>query len=115
MRASITRRGTLPLRKPGTRTSLASRRAVRSIADASSGTIAKRLASVGVDSTEEHRRAYRELLFTTEGTGEFISGVILFDETIRQRAADGTPFTEVLGRQGIIPGIKVDRGTSPLA
>jgi fructose-bisphosphate aldolase class I len=84
-------------------------------ADESSGTIAKRLASVGVDSTEEHRRAYRELLFTTEGTGEFISGVILFDETIRQRAADGTPFTEVLGRQGIIPGIKVDKGTSPLA
>jgi fructose-bisphosphate aldolase class I len=84
-------------------------------ADESSGTIAKRLASVEVDSTEEHRRAYRELLFTTEGAGAFISGVILFDETIRQRADDGTPFTEVLARQGIIPGIKVDKGTSPLA
>jgi fructose-bisphosphate aldolase, class I len=84
-------------------------------ADESSGTIAKRFRSVQVDSTEDHRRAYRELLFTTAGAGDFISGVILFDETIRQRAADGTPFTEVLGRQGIIPGIKVDKGTSPLA
>jgi fructose-bisphosphate aldolase, class I len=84
-------------------------------ADESTGTITKRLASVEVDSTEQNRRAYRELLFTTEGAGEFISGVILFDETIRQRADDGTPFPEVLGRQGIIPGIKVDKGTVALA
>jgi fructose-bisphosphate aldolase class I len=83
-------------------------------ADESSGTIAKRFRSIEVESTEEHRRAYRELLFTTEGAGEFISGVILFDETIRQRAADGTPFPEVLDRQGIIPGIKVDKGTTAL-
>jgi fructose-bisphosphate aldolase class I len=84
-------------------------------ADESSGTIAKRFTAVGVESTEESRRAYRELLFTTEGAAEHISGVILFDETIRQKAADGTPFPEVLARQGIIPGIKVDRGAKPLA
>jgi fructose-bisphosphate aldolase, class I len=84
-------------------------------ADESSGTIEKRFRSIQVESTEEHRRAYRELLFTTEGAGEFISGVILFDETIRQRAADGTPFPEVLDRQGIIPGIKVDKGAKDLA
>jgi fructose-bisphosphate aldolase, class I len=84
-------------------------------ADESSGTIEKRFRSIDVDSTEEHRRAYRELLFTTGGAGEFISGVILFDETIRQRATDGTPFPEVLDRQGIIPGIKVDKGTKALA
>jgi len=84
-------------------------------ADESSGTIKKRFTSIGVESNEEHRRAYRELLFTTEGAGEFISGVILYDETIRQRAADGTPLTEVLTRQGIICGIKVDKGTTALA
>ena len=84
-------------------------------ADESTGTIQKRLASVQVASTEENRRAYRELLFTTEGVGEFLSGVIMFDETIRQRTADGTPFAEVLMRQGIIPGIKVDKGTVALA
>jgi len=84
-------------------------------ADESAPTIAKRLASVQVASTEENRRAYRELLFTTAGAGEFISGVILFDETIRQQAADGTPFPEVLRRQGIIPGVKVDKGTVALA
>jgi fructose-bisphosphate aldolase class I len=84
-------------------------------ADESTGTIEKRFRSIDVDSTEEHRRAYRELLFTTDGAGEFISGVILYDETIRQQAADGTPFPEVLDRQGIIPGIKVDKGTKPLA
>jgi fructose-bisphosphate aldolase class I len=84
-------------------------------ADESSGTIEKRFRSVEVSSTEEHRRAYRELLFTTGGAGEFISGVILFDETIRQRTADGTPFPEVLSAQGIIPGIKVDTGAKPLA
>jgi fructose-bisphosphate aldolase class I len=84
-------------------------------ADESSGTIEKRFKSIEVDSTEEHRRAYRELLFTTDGAGEFISGVILFDETIRQRTADGTPFPEALRAQGVIPGIKVDKGAKPLA
>jgi fructose-bisphosphate aldolase class I len=84
-------------------------------ADESSGTIAKRFKSIQVESTEEHRRAYRELLFTTQGAGEFISGVILYDETIRQSAADGTPLPETLSRQGIIPGIKVDTGTTALA
>jgi fructose-bisphosphate aldolase, class I len=84
-------------------------------ADESTGTIEKRFRSIEVESTEEHRRAYRELLFTTHGADEFISGVILFDETIRQRADDGTPFPEVLDRQGIIPGIKVDKGAKDLA
>ncbi|MFL6103981.1 MAG: class I fructose-bisphosphate aldolase [Actinomycetes bacterium] len=84
-------------------------------ADESSGTIAKRFKSIEVESTEEHRRAYRELLFTTEGAANYISGVICYDETLRQRAADGTPLAEVLSRQGIIPGIKVDKGTTALA
>jgi fructose-bisphosphate aldolase class I len=84
-------------------------------ADESTPTIAKRLASVGLESTEALRQEYRELLFTTPGLAEHVSGVILFDETIRQRAADGTPFPEVLRRAGMIPGIKVDRGTKPLA
>jgi fructose-bisphosphate aldolase class I len=84
-------------------------------ADESTPTIAKRLAAIGVESTEPVRRAYRELLFTTPGLAEHISGVILYDETIRQRAADGTPFAEVLTSAGLIPGIKVDAGTAPLA
>ena len=84
-------------------------------ADESSGTIEKRFDSIGVESNEENRRAYRDLLFTTEGAEEFISGVILYDETIRQSAADGTPLPQVLDRQGIIPGIKVDTGAKPLA
>lgn len=84
-------------------------------ADESHGTIGRRFASVGVANTEETRRQYRQLLFTTPGIGEFLSGVILFDETLRQRADDGTPFVDVLRRQGIIPGIKVDRGAKPLA
>ncbi len=84
-------------------------------ADESEGTIRKRFDPIGVESTEENRRAYRELLFTTGGAAEHISGVILFDETIRQRAADGTPFPELLERQGVIPGIKVDRGAKQLA
>jgi fructose-bisphosphate aldolase, class I len=83
-------------------------------ADESDGTIKKRFDSIGVESTEENRRAYRELLFTTEGNEEFISGVILFDETIRQSASDGTPFPELLASRGIIPGIKVDKGAKPL-
>src|SRR2546421_8272434 len=84
-------------------------------ADESTGTIKKRFDSIGVESTEETRRAYRELLFTTEGVEEFISGVILYDETIRQSASDGTPFPELLESKGIIPGIKVDMGAKPLA
>src|SRR6059058_2384325 len=79
-------------------------------ADESEGTIKKRFDSIGVESTEDNRRAYRDLLFTTEGAEEFISGVILFDETIRQSSADGTPFPQLLDRRGIIPGIKVDKG-----
>src|SRR4030067_2594931 len=79
-------------------------------ADESAPTIEKRLKAVDVPSTEEHRRAYRELLFTTPGVSEFISGVILFDETIRQKASDGTPFPEVLSRPGRLPGIKGDQG-----
>jgi fructose-bisphosphate aldolase, class I len=84
-------------------------------ADESTGTITKRLRSIDMESTEENRRAWRDLLFTTEGAGEFISGVILYDETIRQQSSDGTPFPEVLRNQGIIPGIKVDKGTTALA
>ncbi len=84
-------------------------------ADESLGTIEKRFKAVNVPNTEENRRAYRELLFTTPKLGQYISGVILFDETIRQKAQDGTPFTEVLKRQGIIPGIKVDKGAKALA
>jgi fructose-bisphosphate aldolase class I len=84
-------------------------------ADESTGTIEKRFKGINVESTEENRRAYRELLFTPKGLGDHISGVILYDETIRQKAADGTPFPELLARQGILPGIKVDSGTSDLA
>ena len=84
-------------------------------ADESTGTIKKRLDSIGVESTEETRQAYRELLFATEGAEEFISGVILYDETIRQSASDGTPFPKLLESRGIIPGIKVDTGAKPLA
>ncbi len=84
-------------------------------ADESSGTIKKRFDSIGVESTETNRRDYREMLFTTEGAGDYISGVILYDETIRQKASDGTPLVEILQRQGIIPGIKVDTGAKPLA
>ena len=84
-------------------------------ADESTGTIKKRFDSIDVESTEESRRAYRDMLFTTPGLGEFISGVILYDETIRQSSADGTPFPELLTRNGMIPGIKVDKGAVPLA
>ncbi len=84
-------------------------------ADESDSTIKKRFDSIGLESTEEHRRAYRDLLFTAEGAEEFISGVILFDETIRQDALDGTPFPKLLASKGIIPGIKVDTGAKPLA
>jgi fructose-bisphosphate aldolase class I len=84
-------------------------------ADESTGTIKKRFDSIGVESTEETRRAYRDLLFTTEGAEEYIGGVILYDETIRQKTADGTPFPNLLAAKGIIPGIKVDTGAKPLA
>jgi fructose-bisphosphate aldolase, class I len=84
-------------------------------ADESSGTIEKRLKSINVPSTEENRRTYREILFTTNGAGEFISGVILFDETIRQKTRDGRSFIEVLEQQGIVPGIKVDKGAKAMA
>jgi fructose-bisphosphate aldolase class I len=84
-------------------------------ADESFPTIKKRFDSIGVESTEENRRAYRELLFTTAGVEEFISGVILFDETIRQADRHGTPFAKVLAQKGIIPGIKVDKGAKAMA
>ena len=84
-------------------------------ADESSSTIKRRFDAIGVESTEASRRDYRELLFRTEGVAEFISGVILYDETIRQKGADGTPLVDVLVGQGIMPGIKVDTGVAPLA
>ncbi len=83
-------------------------------ADESMPTITKRFKAVGIDSTEETRRAYRQLLFTTRGVGEFVAGFILFEETLGQKADDGTLLAEVLVRQGILPGIKVDKGTTPL-
>ena len=84
-------------------------------ADESSPTIKKRFDSIQVDSTEENRRDYRHLLFTTPGANRHISGAILFDETIRQAAADGTALVTILQDAGIIPGIKVDKGAKPLA
>jgi fructose-bisphosphate aldolase class I len=84
-------------------------------ADESSPTIKKRFDTIGVESTEERRRAYRDLLFTTVGLEEHVSGVILFDETIRQSSADGTPFPKLLASKGILPGIKVDAGAKALA
>jgi fructose-bisphosphate aldolase class I len=84
-------------------------------ADESDGTIKKRFDSIGIESTEDNRRAYRDLLFTTEGVEEYISGVILFDETIRQSGHDGTAFPKLLDSKGVIPGIKVDQGAKPLA
>ena len=84
-------------------------------ADESTGTMNKRLEAAGVEPSEETRRQLRELLFTTDGTADHISGVILYDETFRQSASDGTPFPELLKSQGIVPGIKVDTGAKPLA
>ncbi|QYJ15508.1 hypothetical protein Rxycam_01332 [Rubrobacter xylanophilus DSM 9941] len=83
-------------------------------ADESFGTIGKRFKAVGIESTEDTRRRYRQMLFTTPGIGEFLSGVILFDETIRQKADDGRPLPKVLEDQGVIPGIKVDKSTTAL-
>jgi len=79
-------------------------------ADESMGTIKRRFDSIKIESNENNRRAYREMLFTTKGIEEAINGVILFDETIRTSASDGTPFPQVLSKKGIIPGIKVDKG-----
>jgi fructose-bisphosphate aldolase class I len=84
-------------------------------ADESTGTIKKRFDSIGVESTEESRRAYRNLLFTTDGFEEYVGGVILYDETIRQSSDDGTPFAELLATKGVVPGIKVDTGAQDLA
>ena len=84
-------------------------------ADESTSTIKKRFDSIKLESTEEHRRTYREMLFTTPGAADYISGVILYDETLRQKTKDGTPFPEYLAKQGIVPGIKVDTGAKPLA
>ena len=84
-------------------------------ADESTPTMAKRFSSIGLESTEQLRRAYREILFTTDGLSEHIGGVILYDETVGQRDRDGTPFPDLLQRRGIVPGIKVDGGTRPLA
>ncbi|MEM7170668.1 MAG: class I fructose-bisphosphate aldolase [Pseudomonadota bacterium] len=84
-------------------------------ADESAPTIKKRFDSISVDSTEENRRDYRQMLFTTPNAGNHISGVILFDETIRQSASDGTSLVKILESNGMIPGIKVDNGAKPLA
>jgi len=84
-------------------------------ADESSPTIKKRFDLIKVESTEENRRRYREILFTTEGIERYIGGVILFDETLRQGTRDGTPFAELLSSRGIVPGIKVDKGAKALA
>ncbi len=84
-------------------------------ADESSPTIKKRFDSINVESTEESRRDYRTILFSTPGVGDFISGVILFDETIRQKSADGSPIVKIIQDAGMIPGIKVDTGAKPLA
>lgn len=84
-------------------------------ADESAGTCKKRFDSVGVECTEENRRAYREMLFTTPGIAQFVSGVILFDETLRQKTRDGVNFAEYLRKNGILPGIKVDAGTHDMA
>ncbi len=84
-------------------------------ADESTATIKLRLDSIGVENTEENRRDYREMLFRTQGMSDYVSGIILYDETIRQNGADGTPLVKVLQDRGVIPGIKVDTGAKPLA
>jgi fructose-bisphosphate aldolase class I len=84
-------------------------------ADESSGTIKKRFDKIALESTEENRRAYRDMLFTTPQIGQTISGVILYDETLRQKTAGGVPFAEHLAKLGIVPGIKVDMGAKPMA
>lgn len=84
-------------------------------ADESSGTIKKRFDTVGVESTADSRRDYREMLFRTDAMRDCISGVILYDETIRQKGADGTPLVDIIKAAGPVPGIKVDKGAKPLA
>ena len=84
-------------------------------ADESTGTITKRLASIKIEPSEENRKKYRELLFRTKGSGKYISGAILYDETIRQKAQDGTKLVDIMKTEGIIPGIKVDIGAKPLS
>ena len=84
-------------------------------ADESSSTIKKRFDKISLESTEENRRAYREMLFTTARMAEYVSGVILFDETLRQKTRDGVPFSEYLAKLGVVPGIKVDTGAKPFA
>src|SRR3984893_6771085 len=84
-------------------------------ADESSSTIKKRFDTIKLESTEENRRAYREMLFTAPGASEYISGVIMYDETIRQKTKDGVPFPVYLAQHGMLPGIKVDLGAKPLA
>jgi fructose-bisphosphate aldolase class I len=83
-------------------------------ADESTGTIGKKFDAIGVENNEEHRRAYRELLFTTPEIDKAISGVILYEETVHQSTKEGKKFVELLKERGIIPGIKVDKGTQPL-
>jgi fructose-bisphosphate aldolase class I len=84
-------------------------------ADETVPTLTKRFDTLGISSTEQSRRSYREMLFTAPGEAEFIRGVILQDETIHQKSSDGTPLAQVLSKQGILPGIKVDTGAKPLA
>ena len=83
-------------------------------ADESSGTINQRFDTIKLESTEENRRNYRDMLFTAQGVGDYISGVILYDETIRQKSREGVPFPQLLTKLGVIPGIKVDTGAKPL-
>jgi fructose-bisphosphate aldolase class I len=83
--------------------------------DESNNTIKKRFDGVGIECTEDNRRAYRQMLLTTPGLNEHISGAILYDETLRQKSSDGVPFTQIMLAKGIIPGIKVDKGPQPLA
>ncbi len=84
-------------------------------ADESGPTIKKRFDAIGLASTEENRRRYREILFSTEGVEQYLGGVILYEETLRQSSRDGIPFAELLARRGIVPDIKVDKGAKPLA
>jgi fructose-bisphosphate aldolase class I len=84
-------------------------------ADESTGTIKKRFDQINLESTEDSRRDYREMLFRSEAMKDSISGVILYDETIRQKAKDGTPLVEIMKAAGSVPGIKVDAGAKPLA
>jgi fructose-bisphosphate aldolase class I len=83
-------------------------------ADESTGTIGKRFSGINVENVEENRRAYRELLFTSPGIEKYISGVILYEETLYQKQKDGTPFVDLLNKLGVVIGIKVDKGTVEL-